>query len=143
MKERWRSSPQPSEQEPPAAQQSEAIPGVDAAPGEISRKETVCEGCGRSYGHARKLGDTAAKKARKKMKKKNLRLPEGNLDQTIPNKIDLSEYPLPQEGRPEGEWPPPTLEKDMRMLIKGRTPEEIRKSMVDIVSNIYNMRGYF
>lgn len=53
MKEQWRSSQSP-EQEPPAAQQSEAIPGVDAAPEEISHEETVCEGCGRPYSHARK-----------------------------------------------------------------------------------------
>lgn len=58
MKEHWR-SPQPSEQKPPAAQQSEAIPGADAAPEEIFHEETVCEGCGRPYGHARKLGERA------------------------------------------------------------------------------------
>lgn len=59
MKEQWRSSPQPSEQKPPAAQQPEAIPGTDAAPGKMPRKETVCEKCGRPYGHARKLGERA------------------------------------------------------------------------------------
>lgn len=58
MKEQWRSS-QPSEQEPLAAQQSEAIPGVDAAPGEISHEEAACRECGRPYGHARKLGERA------------------------------------------------------------------------------------
>ena len=56
MKEQWRSS-QPSEQEHPAAQPSGAIPGLDAAPEEISHEETVCEKCGRPYGHARKLGE--------------------------------------------------------------------------------------
>jgi len=59
MKEQWRSSPQPSEQEPPAAQQAEAVPGVDAAPEEISHEETVCEGCGRPYGRTRELGERA------------------------------------------------------------------------------------
>lgn len=58
MKERWRSS-QSSEQKPPATQQAEAVPGVDVAPEEISRKEKVCEKCGRPYEHARKLGEIA------------------------------------------------------------------------------------
>lgn len=75
MKEQWRSSPQPREQEPPAAQQSEAIPGVDAAPGEISRKETVCEGCGRPYGRTRELGEIATK-GMEGMAKKGGRTPQ-------------------------------------------------------------------
>ena len=58
MKEQWRSSQSP-EQEPPAAQPSEAIPGTDTAPGEISHKEVACKECGRPYGHARKLGERA------------------------------------------------------------------------------------
>lgn len=49
----------PPEQEPPVAQQAEAIPGVDVAPEEISRKEKVCEKCGRPYEHTRKLGEIA------------------------------------------------------------------------------------
>lgn len=61
MKERWRSSPQPSEQKPPAAQQAEAAPGVDAVPGEISHEETVCEGCGRPYVRKKELGKRALK----------------------------------------------------------------------------------
>lgn len=71
MKEQWRSSPQPREQEPPAAQQPEAIPGVDAAPGEISHEETVCEGCGRPYGHARKLGERGLREEVQKMAKEH------------------------------------------------------------------------
>lgn len=70
MKEQWRSS-QPSEQEPPAAQQSEAIPGVDAALEEISHEETVCEGCGRPYGHARKLGERGLREEVQKMAKEH------------------------------------------------------------------------
>lgn len=61
MKEQWRSSPQPSEQEPPAAQQPEAVPGTGVAPEGLSHKEAACRECGRSYGHARKLGDRALK----------------------------------------------------------------------------------
>ena len=49
----------PPEQEPPVTQQAEAIPGVDVAPEEISRKEKVCEKCGRPYEHTRKLGEIA------------------------------------------------------------------------------------
>lgn len=60
MEKQWRSS-QPSEQEPPAAQQAEAIPGADAAPEEISHEETVCEGCGRPYGRTRELEEIATK----------------------------------------------------------------------------------
>lgn len=58
MKKRWRLF-RPRGQEPPAAHQPEPIPGVDAAPEEISRKEKVCEKCGRPYEHARKLGEIA------------------------------------------------------------------------------------
>ena len=61
MKDRWRSSPQSPEQEHPAAQQAEAIPGADAVPEEISHEETVCEGCGRPYGRTRELGKRALK----------------------------------------------------------------------------------
>ena len=53
----------PPEQESPATQQAEAVPGVDVAPEEISRKEKVCEKCGRPYEHARKLGEIANKTA--------------------------------------------------------------------------------
>lgn len=49
----------PPEQEPPVTQQAEAIPGVDVAPEEISRKEKVCEKCGWPYEHTRKLGEIA------------------------------------------------------------------------------------
>ena len=59
MEKQWRSSPQPSEQEPPAAQQPEAIPGTGVAPEDLSHKEAVCRECGRPYGHARKLGERA------------------------------------------------------------------------------------
>lgn len=59
MKEQWRSSPRSPEQGSSAAQQPEAIPGVDAAPEEISHEETVCRGRGRPYGRARKLGGRA------------------------------------------------------------------------------------
>ena len=59
MEKQWRSSPQPSEQEPPAAQQAEAILGTGAAPGEIPQEEAVCRGRGRPYGRARKLGERA------------------------------------------------------------------------------------
>jgi hypothetical protein len=63
MKEQWRSSPQPSEQEPPAAQQAEAVPGVDAAPEEISHEEKVCRECGRPYAraHEKEFGKRALK----------------------------------------------------------------------------------
>jgi hypothetical protein len=59
MEKQWRSSPQPSEQEPPAAQQAEAILGTGAAPGEIPQEEAVCRGRGRPYGRTRKLGERA------------------------------------------------------------------------------------
>lgn len=61
MREQWRSSSQPPGQEPPAARQPEAIPGIDAAPEEISHEETACRECGRPYGHARELGEIATK----------------------------------------------------------------------------------
>lgn len=71
MEKQWRSSPRPSEQEPPAAQQSEAIPGVDAAPGEISHEETVCEGCGRPYSraHKKELGQRALETGKQEVPK--------------------------------------------------------------------------
>lgn len=70
MKEQWR-SPQPSEQEPPAAQQAEAIPGVGAAPGEISRKEKVCGECGRPYSraHKKELGQRALETGKQEVPK--------------------------------------------------------------------------
>ena len=66
MKEQWRSSPQPSEQEPPAAQQTEAIPGAGAAPEEMPHEEEVCEKCGRQYSraHEKELGKVARKTVR-------------------------------------------------------------------------------
>ena len=56
----------PPEQEPPAAQQAEAVPGVDVAPEEISRKEKVCGECGRPYSraHEKELGKVARKTVR-------------------------------------------------------------------------------
>lgn len=71
MEKQWRSSPQPSEQEPPAAQQAEAIPGADAAPEEMPHEEEVCEKCGRPYGHARKLGERGLKEEVQKMAKEH------------------------------------------------------------------------
>lgn len=70
MEKQWR-SPQPSEQEPPAAQQAEAIPGVGAAPGEISRKEKVCGECGRPYSraHKKELGQRALETGKQEVPK--------------------------------------------------------------------------
>ena len=50
-------------QEPPVAQQPEAIPGTGAALDEISHEEAVCEKCGRPYSraHKKKLGKRALK----------------------------------------------------------------------------------
>ena len=92
MKEHRR-SPQPSEQEPPAAQQAEAVPGVDAAPGEISRKETVCEGCGRPYGRTRELGEIATK-GMEGMAKKGGRHPKEYSEHRSPDMQDDSSYDL-------------------------------------------------
>ena len=58
MKKRWRLF-RSREQEPPAAQLSEAIPGTSVAPEDLSPEEAVCKECGRPYGHARKLGERA------------------------------------------------------------------------------------
>ena len=58
---KWRSSPQSPEQEPPAAQQPEAIPGAGAAPEDLSHKEVACRECGWSYGRTRELGEIATK----------------------------------------------------------------------------------
>lgn len=71
MKEQWRSSPQSPTQESLTAQQSEAAPGVDAALEEISHEEAVCEGCGRPYGHARKLGERGLREEVQKMAKEH------------------------------------------------------------------------
>ena len=92
MKEQWRSS-QPSEQKPPAAQQSEAIPGVDAAPGEISHEETVCEGCGRPYGRTRELGEIATK-GMEGMAKKGGRHSKEYSEHRSPDMQDDSSYDL-------------------------------------------------
>ena len=79
MEKQRRSSPQPSEQEPPAAQPPEAIPGAGAAPEDLSHEETVCEGCGRPYGHARELGERAletGKQEAPKVSKRRFETPE-------------------------------------------------------------------
>lgn len=66
MREQGRSSSQPREQELPAAQQPEAIPGIDAASGKISHEEAACRECGRPYSraHEKELGKVARKTAR-------------------------------------------------------------------------------
>ncbi|WP_299061493.1 hypothetical protein [uncultured Actinomyces sp.] len=86
MEKQWRSSPQPSEQEPPAAQQAEAIPGADAAPEEMPHEEEVCEKCGRPYGHARKLGELA----RSSMPNKSL-MEEQKEDRLFNRAVDATE----------------------------------------------------
>ena len=123
MKEQWRSSPQPREQEPPAAQQSEAIPGVDAAPGEISRKETVCEGCGRPYGRTRELGEIATK-GMEGMAKKGGRHPKEYSEHRSPDMQDDSSYDLTRPFNIPPEKPgwhsAETVEAEHRAYMRGK-----------------------
>jgi hypothetical protein len=86
MEKQWRSSPQPSEQEPPAAQQPEAIPGTDAAPGKMPRKEKVCGECGRPYARKRQLGELA----RSSMPSKSL-MEEQKEDHLFNRAVDATE----------------------------------------------------
>lgn len=122
MKEQWRSS-QPSEQKPPAAQQSEAIPGVDAAPGEISHEEIVCEGCGRPYGRTRELGEIATK-GTEGMAKKGGRHPKEYSEHRSPDMQDASSYDLtrPLDIPPEkpGWHSAETVEAEHRAYMRGK-----------------------
>ena len=115
MEKQWRSSPQPSEQKPPAAQQAEAAPGVDAVPGEISHEETVCEGCGRPYGHTRELGEIATK-GMKGMAKKGGRHPKEYSEHRSPDMQDDSSYDL---TRPF-DIPPENVEAEHRAYMRGK-----------------------
>jgi len=86
MKERWRSSPQPPEQEPPADQQAEAILGTGVAPEGLSHKEAVCRECGRPYARKRQLGELA----RSSMPSKSL-MEEQKEDHLFNRAVDATE----------------------------------------------------
>ena len=134
MKEQWRSS-QPSEQEPPATQQSEAVPGVDAASGEISHEETVCEGCGRPNGHERALGETGLK--------------EEKMSKTAPEYLFGSPVDSTKEVRiaPEANisrlWPRRTPEKELRAHLRERTIDDITEEQRGYVRAIIKEKGRY
>jgi len=113
MKEQWRSSPQPSEQEPPAAQQAEAV----------SHEETVCEGCGRPYGRTRELGEIATK-GMEGMAKKGGRHPKEYSEHRSPDMQDDSSYDLtrPFDIPPEkpGWHSAETVEAEHRAYMRGK-----------------------
>lgn len=123
MEKQRRSSPQPSEQEPPAAQPPEAIPGAGAAPEDLSHEETVCEGCGRPYGHARELGELATK-VTKGMAKKGGRHPKEYSEHRSPDMQDDSSYDLtrPFDIPPEkpGWHSAETVEAEHRAYMRGK-----------------------
>lgn len=131
MKEQWRSS-QSSEQKPPADQQSEAVSGVDAAPGEISRKETVCEGCGRPYSraHEKELGKVARKIAREMTGKHT---PPDMRDDSL---LDLKQpLAIPPETR---FWSQNTPEKRLRDGMRGKDGEFMVARMHWILNGLHD-----
>lgn len=123
MKGQRRSSSQPREQELPAAQQPEAIPGAGAAPGEISHDEAACRECGRPYGHARKLGEIATK-GTEGMAKKGGRHPKEYSEHRSPDMQDDSSYDLtrPFDIPPEkpGWRSAETVEAEHRAYMRGK-----------------------
>lgn len=132
MEKQWRSSPQPSEQEPPAAQQAEAIPGVDAAPGEISRKEKVCGECGRPYSraHKKELGKVARKTVREMTGKHT---PPDMRDDSL---LDLKQpLAIPPETR---FWSQDTPEKKLRDGMRGKDGEFMVARMHWILNGLHD-----
>lgn len=132
MKEQWRSSPQQPEPEWPADQQSEAAPGVDAAPEEISRKETVCGECGRSYSraHDKELGKVARKIAREMTGKHT---PPDMRDDSL---LDLKQpLAIPPETR---FWSQNTPEKRLRDGMRGKDGEFMVARMHWILNGLHD-----
>ena len=132
MENQWRSSPQPSEQEPPAAQQAEAIPGVGAAPGEISRKEKVCGECGRPYSraHEKELGKVARKTVREMTGKHT---PPDMRDDSL---LDLKQpLAIPPETR---FWSQDTPEKKLRDGMRGKDGEFMVARMHWILNGLHD-----
>lgn len=132
MKERWRSLPQPSEQEPPAAQQPEAIPGTDAAPGKISHEEAACGECGRPYSraHEKELGKVARKTVREMTGKHT---PPDMRDDSL---LDLKQpLAIPPETR---FWSQDTPEKKLRDGMRGKDGEFMVARMHWILSGLHD-----
>lgn len=135
MKEQWRSLPQPPEQEPPAAQQAEAIPGADAAPEEMPHEEEVCEGCGRPYGYERALGKTGLKE--KKMSKT---APEYLFGSPVDS---TKEVRIAPEANISRLWPRRTPEKELRALLRERTIDDITEEQRGYVRAIIKEKGRY
>lgn len=134
MEKQWR-SPQPSEQEPPAAQQPEAIPGTSVAPEDLSHREVACRECGRSYGYERALGKTGLK--------------EEKMSKTAPEYLFGSPVDSTKEVRiaPEANisrlWPRRTPEKELRALLRERTIDDITEEQRGYVRAIIKEKGRY
>ena len=135
MEKQRRSSPQPSEQEPPAAQQPEAIPGAGAAPEEISHEEEVRGERRQPYRRTRELGETSLK--------------EEKMSKTAPEYLFGSPVDSTKEIRiaPEANisrlWPRRTPEKELRALLRGRTIDDITEEQRGYVRAIIKEKGRY
>lgn len=135
MEKQRRSSPQSPEQEHPAAQPSEAIPGTDTALGEISHDEAACRECGRPYGYKRALGKTGLKEAK--------------MSKTAPEYLFGSPVDPTKEVRiaPEANisrlWPRRTPEKELRALLRERTIDDITEEQRGYVRAIIKEKGRY